>query len=246
MSLYHYTKLSNIEKIVRPDIINLIATYYEKFAKDDYAWIREEGKTLVKELCEELGYNYDPDYLAHRPYIVSFCTSPNSDYMWKEFGEDGDGVALMFNEQILREHASLIDNYSQIIPCEYIDTNYDREKKKAAILKIAKSNYLEACPDDDKLMFAVMGVMQNRFYYEQEIRYVQIEKLLYTVRYLEGNAHVEKYIVPTDKWTKHICFSKDILDGIILGKNVGKHDFEYFKNYMHEYGYGFDKIFIAQ
>ena len=237
MSLYHYTKLSNIEKIVRPDKIDLIATYYEKFAKADYAWIREEGKTLVKELCEEFGYEYDPDYLAHRPYITSFCTSPYSDYMWKVFGDNGEGVALVFNEQKLCEEASLIENYARIIPCEYIDPKSEKQKKKDVIMEIASSDYLYNCPDDDRLMFAVMGVMQNKFYEEQEIRYVQIEKLLFNGYYENGEAVLKKYVVPKDKWIKHIHFAKDVLEGIIIGKNVEQCDFDYYQKYMLKCGY---------
>ena len=237
MSLYHYTKISNIEKIVRPNKIDLIATYYEKFAKADYAWIREEGKILVKELCEEFGYEYDPDYLAHRPYITSFCTSPYSDYMWKVLGDNGEGVALVFNEQKLCEEASLIENYARIIPCEYIDPKSEKQKKKDVIMEIASSDYLYNCPDDDRLMFAVMGVMQNKFYEEQEIRYVQIEKLLFNGYYENGEAVLKKYVVPKDKWIKHIHFAKDVLEGIIIGKNVEQCDFDYYQKYMLKCGY---------
>ena len=238
--------MSNIEKIVRPDKIDLIATYYEKFAKEDYAWIREEGKKLVKELCEELGYKYDPDYLAHRPYITSFNISPNSDHMWESFGDKREGVALVFNEQKLCEEASLIENYARIIPCEYIDPKSEKQKKKDVILEIASSDYLYNCPDDDRLMFAVMGVMQNKFYEEQEIRYVQIEKLLSKVRYIDGKAQVEKYVVPSDKWSKHVFFPKDILDGIILGRNVDQDDYDYFKDYILKCGYNPDIVSQAK
>lgn len=246
MSLYHYTKLSNIEKIVRPYKIDLIATYYEQFAKDDYAWIREEGKTLVKELCEELGYEYDADYLAHRPYITSFCTSPDSDYMWNVFGDNGEGVALAFNEQILCEEASLIENYARIIPCEYINPIDNKLKKKDIIMKIASSDYLYNCPNDDRLMFAVMGVMQNKFYEEQEIRYVQIEKLLSTVHYKDGMVQIEKYNVSPEKWTKHVYFPRDLLEGIILGRNVDQYDYDYFKSYVFECGYNPNIVSITK
>ena len=246
MSLYHYTSISNIEKIVRPNKVDLIATYYQKFAEEDYAWIRTEGKILVKELCEELGYEYDPDYLAHRPYITSFCTCPNSEYMWSVFGDNGEGAVLVINEQILHEEASLVENYARIVPCEYIDPQSDKQKKKDIIMKIASNDYLYDCPNDDRLMFAVMGVMQNKFYEEQEVRYVQIEKLLSTVYYKDGMAQVEKYNVPSDKWVKHVYFPKDILKGIIFGKKVDQYDYDYFKNYMLECGYNPDLVCKAE
>lgn len=242
MSLYHYTSISNIEKIVRPDKVDLIATYYQKFAEKDYAWIRTEGKILVKELCEEFGYEYDPYYLAHRPYIISFCTSPYSDYMWSVFGYNSEGATLVLNEQTLCEEASLIENYARIIPCEYINPLSDKQKKKETIMKIASSDYLYDCPNDDRLMFAVMGVMQNKFYEEQEIRYVQIEKLLSTVQYKDGMVQVEKYNVPSDKWAKHVHFPKNILERIILGRNVDQYDYDYFKNYLIDCGYNPDIV----
>lgn len=246
MSLYHYTSISNIEKIVRPNIVDLIATYYQKFAEEDYAWIRTEGKILVKELCEEFGYEYDPDYLAHRPYITSFCTSPYSDYMWSVFGDNGEGATLVINEQILCEEASLVENYARIIPCEYIDPKSEKQKKKDIIMKIASNDYLYDCPNDDRLMFAVMGVMQNKFYEEQEIRYVQIEKLLSTVHYKDGVVQVEKYNVPEEKWIKHLFYPKELIEGIILGKNVDQEDYNYFKKYMIECGYSPDSVFKAK
>ena len=246
MSLYHYTSISNIEKIVRPDKVDLIATYYQQFAEKDYAWIRTEGKILVKELCEEFGYEYDPDYLAHRPYITSFCASPYSDYMWSVFGDHGEGVTLVINEQILYEEASLVENYARIIPCEYIDPQSDKQKKKDIIMKIASSDYLYDCPNDDRLMFAVMGVMQNKFYEEQEIRYVQIEKLLSTVHNKDGMVQVEKYNVPQEKWIKHLFYPKELVEGIILGKNVEQDDFDYYKQYMMECGYSPDSVIKAK
>ena len=246
MSLYHYTIISNIEKIVRPDKVDLIATYYQQFAEKDYAWIRTVGKILVKELCEELGYEFDPDYLAHRPYITSFCTSSCSDYMWNVFGDNGEGAVLMINEQILCEEASLVENYARIIPCEYVDPKSDKQKKKDIIMKIASSDYLYDCPNDDRLMFAVMGVMQNQFYEEQEIRYVQVEKLLSTVHYKDGMVQLDKYNVPKEKWIKHIFYPKDLIEGVILGKNVDQDDFDYYKQYMMECGYSPDSVIKAE
>ena len=48
---------------------------------------------------------------------------------------------------------------------------------------------------------------------------------------------VEKYVVPSDRWTKHMYFPKDLLKGIILGRNVEQNDYDFFKNYILECGY---------
>ena len=37
-------------------------------------------------------------FQMYRPYIISFCTSPNSKYMWKYFGNEGHGISRLVRE----------------------------------------------------------------------------------------------------------------------------------------------------
>lgn len=235
--LHHYTELRNLDKIVKADCIDLYAKYYEEYKKDDYMWIKDRAIPLVKELCKEYNWWHDPDYLAFNPYITSYCTIRNSDYMWKEFGENGEGVILSFNEEILKQETSLIRNGSCLIPCEYIDPNSDDNHIKNKIMEIAKSDLLQDCPNDDKLMFGAIGLMQKKFFDEQELRYVRIEKKIAEIKYVDGEVKVEEYIVPNDDRIRHAIFPKEMLVGITFGKEVSKYDIEYYSEYIRRWGY---------
>jgi len=246
MKLYHYTKLTNIEKIVKPDKVDLMMTYYSKYKESDYLWIRERGKRLVKELCEEYKYEFDPDYLAHAPYIISFCKSSDSDYMWNTFGDGGEGVVLIISEERLSQETSLIDNCSMIVPCMYVSPKSDDDIIKKTIKKISSSTYLNNCPDDDRLMFSIMGVLQNKYSDELEIRYVQIEKTVFMFNCIGNSLQIKDYEVPKEKWNKIVSFPNNIIEGIILGRNTDQDDLEYCRNYMAGCGYNPNSVIRIQ
>ena len=242
--LYHYTRLNNIEKIIKNDHVDLIATYYQRFAADDYAWIKKNAEPIIQEICEDNHWRFDIDRLSYNPYVISFCKSANSMHMWKEFGDNGEGIALVFNQERLKEETSSFMNYACMVPCEYIYPNSERLQIKNTIIRIANSELLDVCTDDDKLIFAAMGVMQSKFYNEMEIRYVQIEERVFTASYNDGDVKIEEYNVPKEDWERHILFSKDIMEGVIFGKYVDSDDIISFKEYFSQCG--FDHLFIKQ
>lgn len=242
--LYHYTKLSNLKKIIMSNVIDIIATYYQKHAADDYAWIKENAEPIIKEICETNNWHYDIEHLSYNPYIISFCKSPTSKYMWNHFGDNGEGVVLVLNQERLRQEADSFDNYACLVPCEYLCTESDRKHVKEMILRISNNELLNNCSNDDKLIFAVMGVMQNKFYNEMEVRYVQIEERVFTASCDNGKVKIDDYIVSKDNWERHVLFSKDILEGVIFGKYVDNDDIVFYKDYLVECGY--DHIFIQQ
>jgi len=84
--------------------------------------------------------------------------------MWNEFGEEGEGVTFVFNQEKLKEEAGSFSNYACLVPCEYVYPNNERLQIKKTIMEIANNELLDVCAEDDKLIFAVMGIMQSKFY----------------------------------------------------------------------------------
>ncbi len=243
-SLYHYTKLSNLEKIVKTDSIDLIANFYEKFNQKDYAWIKKYAESIVREICEEKNWKYDPDILSHRPYIISFCEKTNSKYMWRYFGNKRKGIVLEFNQEKLCQEANSTDNYACLVPCKYVSSNKDREKIKHIIMEIANDDLLCENTEADKHIFAVMGIMMDNYSQQKEVRYVQIEQKLCTVSYKKGEERIKNYVVQEEDWSRHLFFPKDILTKVIFGKNVDDDDVRKYTDYLKNMGY--DSITIEQ
>ena len=112
--IYHYTKIHNngisiLESIVRKDALHMHSAFYRKYAKEDYQWIRKHSQSVVKNLCEKNNWDYDEEDLMLNPYFISFCIDPDSEYMWEHYADNGLGMKLIFDKELLRriEHEIL-------------------------------------------------------------------------------------------------------------------------------------------
>ena len=132
---YHYTSIGSLLKIVLPDRIDFIATYYKQHGKDDYCWIRERGKRIVKELCEEHNWKYDSGYLAYNPYIICFCNNGNSYHMWNEFKGTGTQAMISINPYLFWNCIS-INKLESLVPCKYVSYSATDNEIKNVILDI--------------------------------------------------------------------------------------------------------------
>lgn len=241
--LYHYTSFQTLFEIVKPDKVIWIARYYKYFSKKDYEWIKNEAQPIVQEICKENSWWFDPDFQMYRPYIISFCASRNSKYMWKYFGSGGHGINLVINEDILRNEATLLSKVpALVVPCKYIKTRWTKKGLKETIMNIAKSESLQGCQDDDRLLFATMGLLKNQFWKQKEVRYVTIEQKLAEVTYNDGDIVITPYDVQEDKYDKFIHFPKELLKKVILGKESPEHNYYKAKNYLICCGYSPDII----
>ena len=104
--VYHYTKIKSaniniLESIIREDAIHLRAAFFRKYLKEDYLWIKNYSKEVVKEICEERKWQYDEDDLTIKPYLISFCLDSNSSYMWDNYADNGKGMKLIFDKRLL-------------------------------------------------------------------------------------------------------------------------------------------------
>lgn len=234
--LCHYTSIDSLLKIISSDEVNIIATYYKQHGKDDYCWIRERGKRIVKELCEEHNWKYDPDCLAYNPYIISFCTNSNSYHMWNEFEGNGTEAMLSFNPYLFW-HSISIFKLESLVPCKYVAHNATDDEIKKAVLDILGKEFFENLEKEELLKLAIMGVMQSKFYEEEEIRYVKLCDLYATVSPTADGPLVNYYEVPEKDYHIHISFPKGIINCVYLRNDVSDNDYNDVVNHMVKCGY---------
>lgn len=75
--VYHYTKIRNgniniLESIVRKDALHFHSSFFRKYAQQDYQWIRKYSKDIVRSICEEKEWVYDPDNLDFKSLFYQF------------------------------------------------------------------------------------------------------------------------------------------------------------------------------
>ena len=163
--------------------------------------------------------------------------------MWKYFGDGGRGINLVINEEILGNESTLLSKVpALIVPCEYIKTKWTKSELKSSILRIAESESVQGCQDDDGILYATMGLLKNHYWRQKEIRYVTIEQKFAEVTFKDGDAIVTPYEVPKDKYDKYIHFPKELLSGVILGKQTTLQDFDNANKYLISCGYSPDII----
>ena len=109
-------------------------------------------------------------------------------------------------------------------------------------MNIANSVSLQECQDDDRLLYATMGLLKEHYWKQKEIRYVTIEQKIAEVNYNDGDIIVIPYEVPEKQFNKFVDFPKELLNGIILGKETSQQDFYKARNYLISCGYSPDII----
>ena len=236
--VYHYTKLKYLQDIIKPDGCIWLARYYKYFSLKDYEWIRNEAHPIIEEICKERKWWYDPNFPMYKPYIISFCKSIDSQYMWKYFGDNGKGINIVVDEIVLEENATLQSKTpALLIPCEYINPKWTKNKLKEKILKIAESKTVAELQDDDRLLYSAIGILNNSYWKQKEIRYVTIENRVSSINWENSNVKVVPFVLPRNEWGKFIPFPKELIKGIILGRETTEEQFKDVTNYLIKSGY---------
>ena len=258
-SVYHYTSICNdfepvLSSILHPDWIDLRATYYLKFNKDDYLWVKNHKDNIIKELCEEKGLDYEEDSFDFKPYIISFCTNGRSDYMWDKYANNQHGVMLEFNQDVLREthHNELFGKPGTVeldcfCPCLYVD-----EKGGEPDLSEIRSSLLGSVEKIDecgigkwtfqeKLGLAMNAVKKRDPYSkEEEWRYITLYPVASVAQYNPDSVDlcdISEPDAPPSEWYKHILFPKEALVGITVGSKVSNYNYKCVKNIAERCGF---------
>lgn len=249
--LYHYTKIRNnegisiLESIVRKDALHMHSAFYRKYAKEDYQWIRKYSQDIVKCLCEKNKWDYDEEDLMLNPYFISFCMDPDSDYMWEHYADNGSGMKLIFDKELMRhvEHGNPDGhgNYSYaietLLPCLYI---HEKDNLEQVLIKNMSQPELEGWSEFDKLKFLVSSIKQTKPYKEeQEYRHIHLHNIVGHYYYNDDNFYYEDDNGPTNKddmWID-MLFPSEMLLGIELGPNTTKDDLLYVRQHIINMGY---------
>lgn len=234
--LCHYTSIDSLLKIVLSDGVDIIATYYNHHGEDDYCWIRERGKRIVKELCEEYKWHYDSRDLADNPYIISFCTNANSYYMWNRFKGEGTEAMISLDPYLFRNSISKY-KLEGIVPCKYVSPNASDVEIKNTVLDIIANEWFENMEKDALLKLAIMGVMQGKFWEEEEFRYIRLNPLFASVYPTTAGTEV-KYCEDIEQENCiHITFPRGIINYVVLRHDISDDDYEDVVNHMVKCGY---------
>lgn len=245
--VYHYTKIKNIEGIIRNDAIHLYSAFFRKYAKEDYLWIKNSSKDVVKEICKEQNWPYDEEVLTLKPYFISFCLDENSSYMWQNYADAGKGIKLIFNKELLKKcnhlnpkgNGDYIPAIEATLPCIYIENKSFLKKQLMDNINI---DDLQSWDYFDRLRFLVSAIKQTKPYAEeQEYRHVHLELVESTATYNNGNFYFQNNEGPIEKKDMgiEILFPKEILVGIELGPNTVQEELCRVQNYVKSIGYDY-------
>ena len=248
--VYHYTKIKSaniniLESIIREDAIHLRAAFFRKYLKEDYLWIKNYSKEVVKEICEERKWQYDEDDLTIKPYLICFCLDSNSSYMWDNYADNGKGMKLIFDKRLLLKcrhvipdgHGNYYDALEIALPCIYID---DTSKLKQQLLDNINQPNLEMWDYFNRLKFLVASMKQSKPYKEeQEFRYIHLYSKVGRYLYNEGNPYYQDDEGPikTNEMWVDLLFPKEMLLGIELGYNATNDDLQYVRKHIKNLGY---------
>lgn len=243
--IYHYTKIQNIDGIIKNDAIRMFSTFFSKYANNDYLWIKNFSKFVVKDICEENKWPYDEDELTLKPYFISCCLDDNSSYMWKKYADDGKGVKIIFNKDLFKscdhlipnEHGGYSDAIEATLPCIYIK---DKSSLKQQLLDNIDIEDLRSWDYLDRLRFLASAIKQAKPYKEEkEFRHVHLYSIAFTTEYNDGNPYFQDDEGPVEDEDMRITilFPKEMLVGIELGPNTTQEEFRQVQNYIKSIGY---------
>lgn len=254
--IYHYTQIRNnkgvsiLESIVCKDALHMHSAFFRKYAKEDYQWIRKYSQSIVKSLCEKNNWDYDEEDLMLNPYFISFCIDPDSEYMWEHYADNGLGMKLIFDKELLRriEHG-IPDgrgNFSSAIetqlPCLYID---DKDDIEQVLITNMSRPELDGWDEFNKLKFLVSSIKQTKPYKEeQEYRHIHLHNIVGHFYYNEDNSYYVDDNGPTDRddmWID-MLFPPEMLLGIELGPNTTESDLQYVRQHIINMGYDPQKV----
>jgi len=246
--VYHYTKIKKgetniLESIIRSDAIHLRSTFFRKYAKEDYQWIKNYSRDIIKEICLENNWPYDEDSLTLKPYFISFCLDENSSYMWKKYADESKGIKLIFSKDLLMScvHFTSGGNSYAVettLPCIYIENKSNLKKQLLDNINLDELQSWESY--FDRLLFLVSAIKQKRPYAEeQEFRHIHLHDVEFEGIYNNGNFYFRDKEGPTDNedmWID-LLFPKEMLLGIELGPSTTQEDLLYVRNYVNAIGY---------
>lgn len=136
------------------------------------------GKQMMREVMEKMkikAYERIMDEIGEleRINIISFSKECDSIPMWSTYGNKGDGIALGFDSQVLK------DSLRFICPCLYSKESTEESLRRLIDYYLARKRSPEEMRDIILQIMVVctiiLGQIKNHYYeYEREVRYITL------------------------------------------------------------------------
>ena len=177
--ILHFTSYNALESIIKDDGLHFWASRYDCMNDPlEYKWLYESLKEKIAKENPNLQGQVDSLYEIF-PYVISFSGASNHQYLWEKYGQDGHGVCLVMNREIMQPTV-----LSFIKDSDYLaNVRYATEQNKMAKLSevtseyrdngYQKANNSEEFVDDIACCPFVKCEEWNK---EKEVRYVRIRE----------------------------------------------------------------------
>ena len=197
-----------------------------------------DNQSLSKRVTEQIQYIYQPSdkfFLpqSRTPFVISFTREYNNEYFWKNFGDEGKGVCLVFDADKL---GNLVkeQNDQFITDIAYLDDNHSDDDYVvwSSLIEIVKYEAARAhklipiiCSDKDKELYKKMvldsicpiisaSVKRGEYRKEHEVRWMSIQDISCANTREKENGENVQYI---EQQIPFSCF-----DGILFGPRFEK------------------------
>lgn len=174
--IYHYTSISAFESILQEAYSKaqmcFWATRYDCFADTEEFKLGVEAiRRLLPEVEKDMQSNrqiaslFDWNVIKGNknlayPYIISFTSRPDNDYMWHEYA-GLDGVAMEIDNSVC---VSIPDTpLFRLVPCIYIDGNSDGQLIEMLRQEYTEIGYRVLCGPQKEQAFAILKKFPQLF-----------------------------------------------------------------------------------
>ena len=133
--------------------------------------------------------------------------------MWNEFKGIGTEAMISLDPYLFWNSISIY-KLESLVPCKYVNSNATDGEIKTAVLNIIANECFENLEKEELLKLAIMGVMQGKFWDEEEIRYVKLCSLYARVNpATDGPQVIKCEDIEQDNYIR-IPFPKGIINSI--------------------------------
>ena len=207
--LYHYTSLENLPKIISNGEITFRAT--------NVRYLNDPNELLLSYKWRNTSVKKHFDKEWKKTFVISFSNEIAKIPIWSMYADNGRGVALGFNPNLLPNtipspfsfsKSFYFDDEEGAYLCEYIEKNWKSLKK-----------------DTNTILQCVSSIKSNAYEYEKESRLI-FQSLPTNIKYAYKSNFIFSYIdvkIPTNSLSK-----------IVVGAN---NDCELVENSIREYLY---------
>ena len=265
--IYHYTDLDALQGIIGKDIC-LWGTRYDCL-NDPYEQMWA-GDVIFKSIAQQEEFQDIPideikNVFFFFFFIISFCKRPDYRNMWRLYCNDGNGICLAFDKDVVINHSinnrnnNPLDRYDLFDEVEYSDrTDIDDIVRKK--LKKEEYNFMDE-EEPSQLMRIAPFIKNKEFAIEEETRYARIrdiKQICFSYNEKKGGVGDEnyymnendcKYRIRNNKLIPYldIRFPAEALKEIIVGYALDFNNCKiYLENYLKEFGNIYDSIEIRK